>query len=509
MLFYIFKGAYMANKGTKNVIFGLLNQFVTIAFGLILPRMFIMSYGSEVNGLISSVNQLFVYVALLEAGVGTASLQALYKTIAAKDNDATNGVLSATHHFYKKTGIYYFIAVIILSVGYPLVVSSNIPFWTTFLVIFFHGMGGVVNYFFQGMFRIFLRAEGKNYLLSNLSTAVYITTSFLKILFIGLGYSIVLIQAAYFVVTVLQMLFIVFYIKKNYKWINLSVKPDKQAISDRSSVMVHQISNLVFSNTDVLILTLIDGLKSVSIYTLYNSFFTMIKSILFSFLDGLQYALGQTFNSDFKKFKKLQDLFEANYITLTFLLYSIMYVLITPFIKLYTNGITDANYVDFWIPLLFTLVFLLQGARGPMQLVSEYAGHFKQTRGQAIIEMAVNLSVSIIAVYFLGIYGVLIGTIAALLYRANAIIIYVNKKILERSPFITYKRWGWCFGVFIIVFVLNQFLNINIKSYFALVLLAIPVCVVVIILYLLGMLIFEKAAFYWLMHSFKEKFIKK
>lgn len=499
----------MGNKGLKNVIFGLLNQFVTISFGLILPRMFIMSYGSEVNGLISSVNQLFVYVALLEAGVGTASLQALYKTIAAKDNDATNGVLSATHHFYKKTGIYYFIVVVVLSLAYPLVVSSNIPFWTVFFVIFLHGMGGVVNYFFQGMFRIFLKAEGKNYLLSNLSTVVYIATSFLKILFISLGFSIVLIQVAYFVVSVLQMLFIVFYIKKNYKWINLSVSPDKQAISAKNSVMIHQIANLVFSNTDVLILTLIDGLKSVSVYTLYNSFFTMIKSILFSFLDGLQYALGQTFNSDFKKFKKLQDLFEANYITLTFLLYSIMYVLITPFIKLYTSGINDANYVDFWIPLLFTLVFLLQGARGPMQLVSEYACHFKQTRGQAIIEMIVNLSVSIVGVYFLGIYGVLLGTIAALLYRANAIIIYVNKKILDRSPWVTYKRWGWCFITFIIIFVINYFLTISITSYLELVLIAVPISIVITIMYLVGMFVFERDSFLWLISSFKSKILHK
>lgn len=499
----------MGNKGLKNVIFGLLNQFITIAFGLILPRMFIMSYGSEVNGLISSVNQLFVYVALLEAGVGTASLQALYKTIAAKDNDATNGVLSATHHFYKRTGIYYFIAVLVLSFGYPLVVSSSIPFWTVFFVIFFHGMGGVVNYFFQGMFRIFLRAEGKNYLLSNLSTAVYIATSFLKILFISLGFSIVLIQVAYFVVTVLQMLFIVFYIKKNYKWINLSVAPNKQAISAKNAVMIHQIANLVFSNTDILILTLIDGLKSVSVYTLYNSFFTMLKSVLFSFLDGLQYALGQTFNSDFKKFKKLQDLFEANYITLTFLLYSIMYVLITPFIKLYTSGINDANYIDFWIPLLFTLVFLLQGARGPMQLVSEYACHFKQTRGQAIIEMIVNLSVSIVGVYFLGIYGVLLGTIAALLYRANAIIIYVNKKILDRSPWVTYKRWGWCFITFIIIFVINYFLTISITSYLELVLIAVPISIVITIMYLVGMFVFERDSFLWLISSFKSKILHK
>lgn len=496
----------MKSKGSKNVAFGLLNQFITIAFGLILPRMFIMSYGSEVNGLISSVNQLFVYVALLEAGIGTASLQALYKTIADNDKNATNGVLSATHYFYKRTGLWYFIAVVILSIGYPLIVSSSIPFWTVFSVILFHGLGGVVNYLFQGVFRIFLRAEGKNYLLSNISTITYMVTSVSKIIFISLGFDIVVIQAAYFIITISQMLFIVLYIKKNYKWIDLSVKPDLKSLSTKNSVIVHQISNLVFSNTDVVILTIFTGLKNVSIYTLYNSFFTMIKSVLFSFLDGLQYSLGQTFNSDFDKFKKMQDIFEANYITLTFLLYSVLYVLISPFVYLYTSGINDADYIDFWIPLLFTMVFLLQGARGPIQLVSEYARHFKQTRGQAIIEMIVNLSVSIVGVYFLGIYGVLLGTIAALIYRANAIIIYVNKKILNRNPLITYGRWGWCFGIFIIIFIVNHYFTPSIKSYFELVLYAMPTAIIITFLYIGGMFVFEKESFKYLITIVKQKF---
>lgn len=493
----------MKDKGIKNVIFGLMYQLVTIAFGLILPRMFIMSYGSEVNGLISSVNQLYVYVGLLEAGIGTASLQALYKTIASDDVQATNEVLSATNLFYKRTGIYYLIAVIVLSFGYPLVVESDIPFFTISLVIFFNGLGGVINYFFQGKFRILLRAEGKNYILSNLSTFIYIGTNCTKIILIWLGMDIVVIQFAYFLFNIVQMAFIMWYIKKYYQWIDLSVTPNKMAISSKNSVMVHQIANLIFSNTDVIILTLASGLKAVSVYSLYNSFFNMVKSILYSFLDGIQFALGQTFNSNFKKFKELQELFEASYITLTFMLYSILYVLIFPFISIYTRGIGDINYVDQWIPLLFTLVFLLQGARGPMQLVTEYACHFKQTQYQAISEMVINLSVTIVSVLHFGIYGVLFGTIAALVYRANVIIIYVNRKILNRSPLVTYKRWGWCALIFVVIYMMNDMFIMTIDSYVQLILFSILVVIVIVGSYTIGMFLFERPSFYYIMRRFK------
>lgn len=499
----------MKNRGIKNIVFGLLNQIITIGFGLILPRMFIMTYGSEVNGLLSSVNQIYVYVALLEAGIGTASLQALYKTIAVEDKDATNRVLAATNIFYRKTGIYYFIAVIGISFLYPLIVKSEISFWTVVLVIFFNGMGGVINYFFQGKFRILLRAEGKTYLLSNLSTVIYILSNFLKIIFIQIGANIVVIQFAYFVLNIVQMIFILMYIKKHYQWIDLSVTPNESAIASKKSVMVHQITNLVFGNTDVLILTLLSGLKTVSVYSLYNSFFNMLKSVLYSFLDGIQFALGQTFNSDFNKFKEMQEQFEVTHMTLTFWLYSLLYVFILPFVDIYTKGISDITYVDPVLPLLFTIVFLLQGARGPMQLVIEYAGHFKETRGQAVIEMIVNLSVSIVAVIRFGIYGVLVGTIVALLYRANAIILYVNRNILQRNPLVTYKRWLWNMLMFLLIFVGNIKFPIRSTTYIMLIVDMIPRGIIISIMYIIGMACFEKVIFYGIVTKLKAIYITR
>ena len=492
-------------RGMKNIIFGLLNQVITIAFGLILPRMFIMSYGSETNGLISSVNQIYTYIALLEAGIGTASLQALYKTIANNDKEDTCSVLAATHHFYRRTGFLYLTAVIVLSIGFPFILKTEISKFTISLVVLFTGLGGVINYFFQGKYRILLRAEGKNYLLSNISTCVHITTNVLRIVFIRLGFSIVAIQVSYFVVGILQMLYIVIHIKKNYAWVNLSAKPNYIAISTKRNVFVHQISNMVFSNTDVLILTLMSGLKTVSVYTLYSSFYNMIKSILYSFLDGVQFALGQTYNSDFKEFQRMQERFEATYMTLTFIFYTILHIMITPFLRIYTSGITDTQYVDRWLPLLFTSIFLLQGARGPMQLVIDYAQHFKQTQGQAILEAVINLTVTIISVTQLGIYGVLIGTIAALVYRVNAIILYTNKYILKRNPLVTYKRWGWHAITFIVIIVTYHFIHVQPFTYLGFVVVAIPNAIVVFLLYFIGMILFERETFTWIVELVKKR----
>ena len=95
-------------KNTKfNLLFGILSQVVSIILGVVLPRLFLTNYGSEINGLLSSVTQIYAYIALVEAGIGTASLQALYRTVGAKDQGGTNSILAAVNHYYKRTGLIY------------------------------------------------------------------------------------------------------------------------------------------------------------------------------------------------------------------------------------------------------------------------------------------------------------------------------------------------------------------------------------------------------------------
>lgn len=89
--------------------------------------------------------------------------------------------------------------------------------------------------------------------------------------------------------------------------------------------------------------------------------------------------------------------------------------------------------------------------------------------------------------------------------KENAIIIYTNKVILKKSPFGTYKRWGWCFVVFLIIYFILESININIKSYVSLTLFAIPVAIIIVILYIVGMFIFERKSLLYLLEILKNK----
>ena len=283
------------------------------------------------------------------------------------------------------------------------------------------------------------------------------------------------------VFNLIQVIFIMLYMKKHYGWIDLHVKPDFEAIAQSKNVLVHQVSGLVFSNTDTLILTYCCGLKMVSVYSMYTTLFGIISTTIGNF-SGINFIMGQSYNTDRQRFLRLLDTYEIFNMTLTFSLFCIANIFILPFMQLYTSGVSDISYIDKYLPYLFIAVQLLSNGRNSSSYVINYAGHFQQTQGRSIFESIINIVISLVCVFKFGIYGVLFGTIAALLYRTNDMIIYANKKILNRSPWKTYRRWLVNLGMFIAFTLISKvaFAHVVLDTYPRIILWATISCVVVI-----------------------------
>lgn len=430
-----------ARRSVYNICGTLLNQVITIGLGILIPRLVLVNLGSEANGLINSITQVFAYINLLEAGVGVATIQALYKPLSHGDESSINSILTATKKYYSKIAFVYLFALLLFSGIYPLLVSSGFSFRQIMLIILFTGGNSFFNFLFQGKYRLLLEAEGKLYIITNINSIIYIATSLCKSLMLIYGMGLVQIQFSYFVINLFQLVFIEIYIHKKYKWINFSVTPDFKAISQKNSVLVHQFSSVVFSNTSVLILTFFCDLKVASVYSVYQLVIGMINTALTNAVSGIQFAFGQKYNTDFERYKKLLNAFEAFYCCLSGALFSVTLLLIIPFIKIYTASVTDIAYVDTILAVLFIIREISLLGRVASQSAINIAGHFQKTMYRSLAETIINLVVSIIGVILFGIYGVLLGTIIAILYRTNDMIIYAHKYILKDSPKKSYIHW--------------------------------------------------------------------
>ena len=152
--------------------------------------------------------------------------------------------------------------------------------------------------------------------------------------------------------------------------------------------------------------------------------------------------LGQTYQTDLMRYTRRSDLFEVFYAAMVYAVFSVALFLFLPFMALYTAGVTDVNYVDGRLAILFVAASLLNLSRTCPLMTINFAGHFQQTMGRSIFESVINLTVSILCVFRFGIYGVLWGTVAALAYRTNDIILYANHVLLHRSASRSYAVYG-------------------------------------------------------------------
>lgn len=417
-----------------NLIVGLGGKVLLMTLGFFVPKLYIENYGSEINGLLTSIAQVFTYLALLEAGIGTATTQALYEPVAKNDTAGINAIMSAASKFYRRTGILYGIGVAVFAVVYPLVVPTSLNNMTVVLLIVLSGANGVLNYFFQAKYFSLLNAEGKAYVHVAIGTTVSIVTTVSKIVLLMLRFNVVFVYVVYFIIGLVQITILNIYIKRNYQYLSCRETPNYKAINQSNSVLVHQISSLVFSNTDVLILTFFCDLQTVSIYTIYSMVTESIGTILNIILGSFTAALGLTYQEDKKRFRTYYDLFELGTWMMSFCIMAITLLLYNPFMSIYTAK-ADISYIDRWLPLLFVVCKLLSLIRMPAVNAVNVAGHFRATQTRSIIETVINLTISLISVQKFGIYGVLFGTIAALLYRTSDFLIYTNLHIV-------YRKWS-------------------------------------------------------------------
>ena len=422
---------------SKKIKFNLLSvvlcQIITIAIGFLLPRLYIENFGSSVNGVLSTIKQIFTYLCLLEAGVGLATSQALLKPVATHDKNSINSILAATKNHYIKIGFVYSAAVAVIAVVYGFFVDTGMSSYTVIALVLLNGIPSLITFFIQGKYCILLETDGYQYIITNSQTALQVVSGFLKVGVLLLTNDLILMQASYCLVAVAQLLYITFYARRHYKWLDLKTEPDFKAISQKNSVLVHQISAMVFNNTDILLLSFLTDFSTVSVYYIYNLFFSQVETFISGLVKGFNFALGQLFSVDKEEFLKKYRIYETLYIGANFVVYTAMCVFLLPLIQIYTGGINDADYINPTLIFLFVIAKMFSAGKLPASQVVEYSGHFNKTRWHAICEMVINLSLTVVGILLWGICGALLGTVAALAFRTVATLYYTNKKILSRS----------------------------------------------------------------------------
>ena len=244
---------------------------------------------------------------------------------------------------------------------------------------------GIVN-------SLLLNADQRGYIQYVAQIITLILNTFACYIIIKLGASIQIVKLTTSLIFLLRPLFLVFYVKKHYS-IDPKITYTDEPIKQKWNGMAQHFASYVLNGTDNIVLTMLAKKETMKL----NAFFGFVEWFLH---------------------------------TGTTLVFGCTGVLIVDFVRVYTYGINDADYIHPLFAVLITIANAGHCLRLPYNILILAAGHYKQTQSNYIIAMILNIVVSIATVKMWGLVGVAIGTLIAMAYQTVWMAKYDSKNII-------------------------------------------------------------------------------
>ncbi|MEA4871384.1 MAG: hypothetical protein VB076_01050 [Synergistaceae bacterium] len=418
-------------------------QLLTLVAGFIVPKTMLVYYGSEINGLISSILQFIAYFNLVEAGLSGAAIYALYKPLAENDHGSISSIVSAAKRFYTQSGYFFLIFTTALAFLYPLCIkSSSLSRTEISLLVFILGVNGCLEFFTLAKYRVILTAAQKTYIVSFASIVHVIVNTVIVVVLSRNGATIVVLRIVALLSIFIRSAILMTYCKYKYKFLDYKAEPNNSSLNKRWDVLFLQILGAIHIGAPVIIITLIlKDLKAVSVYSIFNMVLGGVSGILGIFVSGLAASFGDVIaKNETNILQKASAEFEFVYYSIITVAYSVTLITIMPFIRLFTKGVTDVNYNVPLIGFLFVLNSLLYSIKTPQGMLVISAGLYRETRWQTATQGLIAVVTGVLLAPFWGIAGVLAGSILSNLYRDIDLLFFIPRNLTKLPVRSTFYR---------------------------------------------------------------------
>lgn len=475
-----------------NTVSSLVFQVVTVVCGFILPRLILNTYGSSVNGLVNSIAQFLGIISFLELGIGAVVQSALYKPLAEKKKDDVSKIISSANKFFRRLAKILLAYVIILMIFYPMFAAKEFGYAYTATLIVAISISSFAQYYFGIVNRLLLTADQRGYIQYTAQTIAVVGNTIACYILIALGCSIQIVKLTTSIIYLIQPFAIYLYVRSHYQ-VDTKIKYDKEPIPQKWNGIAQHVAAVILDGTDTVVLTLFSTFANVSIYSVYFLVVKGVKQLFLSMTNGITSLTGELWaKQELDKLNKTFGWTEWVIHTGTVFVFGVTAVLIVPFVRVYTLGIHDADYIQ---PLFAALLVVANAAhclRLPYNIMILAAGHYKQTQNNYIVAAVLNVVVSIVAVKALGLIGVAIGTLIAMGYQTIWMAWYDSKNLIK-WPFKNFvKQLLVDIGTVSLCVASSSIFSMGTVSYFGWFINAVEVAIVWLILMIIINLIFYK-----------------
>ena len=244
-----------------NVISSVTNELAVLVFGLIVPRIVLVYFGSTYNGLLNSIVQFMSFSVVLRSGLGVVTSAALYGPLAQGDVQAISGIMVATDKFMQKIGWLLAGIIVAFSVIYPLLVQDEFDYLFSVSLILIIGAASWAENMFSVKYKVLLQADQKTYIQTFAAVIAYILSNAIAIILMVAGCrSIHIVRLGMLMGLLTTPLMLKKYVDRHYA-IDWSQPANNVAVESRWDAFAQQIATIANNNISTIIMTFLFPMK--------------------------------------------------------------------------------------------------------------------------------------------------------------------------------------------------------------------------------------------------------
>ena len=367
------------------------------------------------NGLFASVIQV---LNIADLGVESAIAFSLYQPIAEDDEESICALLRLYRKYYIGIGFFILAAGLCTTPFVPGLIEGDIPSGINVYFAFFLYLLSVVSSYLAGGYRkCLLKAHMRGDIISKISLAVSVTVTVLQLIvvcglknyYLYLALLIVSIVAENMIAARVSGKLYARY-KPKGKLPQEYLRQFGQRIRD---LFTAKVSTVVLNSADAIVISAFLGLGVLAQYQNYYYILTAVAALMEVIYDSAMAGIGNSLITESK---------EKNYIDLRMLSFAVAWVsgwcaccflcLYQPFMEIWVG---KELLLPFGMVILFACYFVAIELNRVVNVYKDAAGMWHQDRFRPLTAAILNLILNLLTVRRMGLYGVLLSSIVAIL----------------------------------------------------------------------------------------------
>lgn len=423
------KNISRSKRTMLNAFFNSLSLLISTVLQLVAVRTILLFLGSDYNGINGTINSFLSMLMIIESGFTLATLVKIYKPYGENDYYILNKYLSKTNEIFKKIGTIMFVVGLITAAIYGIFIKTSIDYWTVYILFAFSITSMSFNFFYTYKYRLIYQVSQSEYVLYINNIVLAVISNIGMILLIRFTKDIIIARGYYAFCYVLNGILIALMTKHFFPKASFQEDSTGATIEGTNDLLVSKISTMLYGSITVFYMATFVGTLQTSVYAVYDSVILVVSQFTSVFMSSPLNALGQIINTEKERLKSIFA--EYNYIAVLVvcLICPTTLALMIPFVRIYTAGVTDVNYIQPWLSTLLLLILVTQLIHIPSGHSIELSGRFTVVKKIQLMTLVLILILSTIGGIFWGIIGLLSAKLITNVILASVEIFYAHRYV--------------------------------------------------------------------------------